>query len=322
MNIDEIKRLSLNRHRIYRDLEDFFLDRKYIPVETPLLSPDLIPESAIEFFSCSQQFSFRMNRELYLIPSPEIWMKRLLAAGSGSIFQIGKSFRNSEQSGQRHNPEFTMLEWYLWSGNYKDNIRTVKDLLKTLSDKSYCRCPDFFSSEIEIITIEEAFQKWAGFSLEKNMDRKSLFRQAEKAGYSPEKDETAESLFNRFMVDKIETALPLDRASILMDYPQFVRTLSRPIFNSPWTERWELYFGRMELANCFTELTESAAVSQYYQEEKEETKHVPHKSADDLCRIFPDNSPAISGVALGVDRLIMQLMGIEDIKGVLLFPLI
>jgi len=322
MNIQEMRRISLLRHRILRDLEDFFLDRGYTPVETPLLSPDLIPESAIEFFSCTQQSSFRKNRELYLIPSPEIWMKRLLAEGSGSIFQIGKSFRNSEQQGKFHNPEFTMLEWYLCDGNYKDNIKTVQALLQMLALQPYCSYPAFFQAEIEVLRIEEAFQKWAGFSLEENIERKLLYKQAEKAGYSPDKEEPSESLFNRFMVDKIETSLPQDRATILIDYPRFVRTLSRPIPDSPWTERWELYFGKMELANCFTELTDHKGIQEYYQEEKKEEKIVPHKVAKDLCKGFSNNSPVISGTAMGIDRLIMKLVGSENIEGVLLFPLI
>lgn len=322
MDMERLKKLSMTRHALQRDLEDFFLGKDFTPVETPLLSPDLIPESAIEFFSCTQISPFRDSRELYLTPSPEIWMKRLLAQGSGSLFQICKSFRNSEQSGQRHNPEFSMLEWYLCEGNYKDNIQLLKELLFNLADKPYCSCPDFFRRELKVVRIEEAFQRWAGFSLEENMDRVSLLEQARKAGYSPEADESEESLFNRFMVDKIETSLPEDGPCLLIDYPRFVRTLSKPLEGTPWTERWELYFGKLELANCFTEMTDSSAISQYYEAELEEKKEVSHKASRDLCRAFPQDMPPVSGVALGIDRLLMKLTGVDDIRGVLLFPLI
>ena len=98
------------RAELYRNIRSFFSDRNYLEVFTPSLSPSLIPEPTIKVFSTLFKNEFVGEKEFYLIPSPEIFMKEMIASGSGSIFQISSCFRNSEQLGDVHNPEFTMLE--------------------------------------------------------------------------------------------------------------------------------------------------------------------------------------------------------------------
>jgi len=311
---------SIARHEIERTIEDFFLQQKYIPVKTPLLSPELLPESSIEFFSTQQISPWKENRELYLIPSPEIWMKRLAARWQRSIFQICPSFRNSEQQGKIHNPEFTMLEWYALNQDFLGNIEITLQLLQKLGTHRLCRSRELFLNEPLILSIEDAFIQWAGFSLEQNMDLNSLKKQTEQLGFTPDNNDTLESLFNWIMVDKIEPQLPKDRPVFLTHYPAFVHTLSRSIKDSPWTERWELYMRGIELANCFTEATDPQEIKAYFDDEIPIKKKVSHKSPEDFIHLFPQNYPLLSGVALGIDRLLMLMMNLDQLQGVLLFP--
>ncbi len=125
--------LLRSRARFTRRSRRFFLERGYLEVETPLLAPALIPEPALEVFR-TEWIDPRClaARELFLVPSPELWMKRLLARGSGSLFQICKSFRNFEALGRYHNPEFTMLEWYTVDADYMDSADLTDELLAYL----------------------------------------------------------------------------------------------------------------------------------------------------------------------------------------------
>ncbi|NCC65549.1 MAG: elongation factor P--(R)-beta-lysine ligase, partial [Spirochaetia bacterium] len=107
-----MKAAAQYRSHMNRIIRSFFDERGYTEVDTPLLSPTLIPESTIENFATRFENPFLPSSELYLVPSPEIYMKQLIAQGFGSIYQISHCFRNSEQLGHIHNPEFTMLEYY------------------------------------------------------------------------------------------------------------------------------------------------------------------------------------------------------------------
>ena len=122
------------RSRFTQAVRAFFLERRYLEVDTPLLAPALIPEPALEVFRTEWIDPRSLSaRELFLIPSPELWMKRLLARGSGNLFQICKAFRNFEALGRYHNPEFTMLEWYTVGAGYLDSADLTDELLGCLA---------------------------------------------------------------------------------------------------------------------------------------------------------------------------------------------
>ncbi|HKL59153.1 MAG TPA: amino acid--tRNA ligase-related protein, partial [Sphaerochaeta sp.] len=117
-----MKKAAQFRSQLNRSIRTFFDQRGYLEVETPTLSPDLIPEPTIQNFATTFDNEFVGSRELYLIPSPEVYMKKLIADGFGSIYQIGHCFRNSEQIGRHHNPEFSMLEYYSVGMDESDSI--------------------------------------------------------------------------------------------------------------------------------------------------------------------------------------------------------
>ncbi len=317
MNWDIVKK----RSQITGRVRGFFLENSYLEVETPLLSPDLIPESSIEIFKTEMINPYRGNKDLYLIPSPEIWMKKLLSQGSGDIFQICKSFRNSEQSGKQHNSEFTMLEWYKTNFSYLDNIAETEKLFYSLVTDN---TPDHLKPPFVRMSMEEAFVSFAGFSLERNYSADKMRMKCKELQIEVSQDDSWEVLFNRIFLQIVEPALPQEKPLVLYNYPSRIKTLAKDLPETIWSERWELYAGGMELANCFTEEKNPEKVLDYYKEEKElkdAFSPVKHPVDEKYCEYFGDNFPDCSGVAMGMDRLIMLLTGESSIEGVILFPL-
>lgn len=309
-----------SRAKITAEVRSFFTERNYLEVDTPLLSPDLIPESSIEIFKSEMINPFRGNTELYLIPSPEIWMKKLLAMGSGDIFQICHSFRNSEQTGSHHNPEFTMLEWYKTGFDYLDNIAETEELFRRLCSGNTAT---HLKPPFRRMSMEEAFTELAGFSLESNYETSDLIEQCGKLGIDTKQDDSWEVLFNRIFLDRVEPALPQDRPLVLYNYPSKIKTLAADVEGTKWSQRWELYAGGMELANCFSEERNIRKIRDFFREEKELKDRISPISPltdENFAEYFGENFPVCSGVAMGLDRLIMLLTGEESIGGVILFP--
>ncbi|MBI9098419.1 MAG: EF-P lysine aminoacylase GenX [Spirochaetaceae bacterium] len=316
MNHEIIKK----RSQITENVRRFFKDRNYLEVDTPLLSPDLIPESSIEIFKTELINPYRGNRDLFLIPSPEIWMKKLLSQGSGDIFQICKSFRNSEQSGIHHNSEFTMLEWYKTGFSYMDNIKETEDLFHALTTE---HTPENLKPPFRKMTMEEAFLNYTGYSLEKNYDESQLEELCRRLNIETEQGDNWEVLFNRIFLQMVEPSLPQDKPLVLYNYPSRIKTLAKDLPGTIWSERWELYGGGMELANCFSEEKNPSKIKEYYKEEKaykDEISPVSHPVNDHYHEYFGPHFPDCSGVALGMDRLIMLFTGETSIQRVILFP--
>lgn len=308
------------RGQLINRIRNFFLERDFLEVETPLLSPHLIPESSIENFASTLISPYTDDIPLYLTPSPEIWMKQLLANGSGDIFQICKSFRNSEQISPVHNPEFTMLEWYKTGITAEENIGLCELLVSSLclpDTEDACRPP------FRQMTMEEAFTRYAGFSLEENMEKSNLYDQLYKAGIPADKDETWEVLFHKLFLTLVEPELPSDRPLVLKNYPKRLATLAADIDGSPWSDRWELYMKGTEIANCYTEETDIKKITNYYRNEgleKDRNSRIAVHSSPSWIKGM-QNFPPCSGTAIGVDRLIAALIGDKSIQGVILFPL-
>ncbi|MFP4180860.1 MAG: amino acid--tRNA ligase-related protein, partial [Spirochaetaceae bacterium] len=122
------------RSRVHQRIRSFFFSKDYLEVETPILSPGVIPEAPIELFETAYFDGRGGERPLFMLPSPELYMKKLLAEGSGDIFQLVRSFRNGEELGPMHNPEFTMLEWYTTGADYHDSIATAEELFLSLAE--------------------------------------------------------------------------------------------------------------------------------------------------------------------------------------------
>ncbi|MDA3939561.1 MAG: elongation factor P--(R)-beta-lysine ligase [Spirochaetia bacterium] len=316
MNIDIITK----RSHIIGQIRSFFQTNEYVEVETPILAPELIPESTIEVFETTFSSEFHGDHQFYLIPSPEVFMKKLISKGSGNIYQITKSFRNSEQIGKDHNPEFTMLEWYTIKANYLDSIKTIEDLFISLTDKN---TPSYFKTPFIKKSIEEVFKEYISIDLLKCQTRTLIKKEAQELGLTIEKTDTWEDIFNRIFLNFIEPELPCENPVVLYNYPKQIVCLAKELKGTPWRERWELYVNGIELANCYSEETDSSSVKNILESEyikKASSGRVIPDIDSDYYLIFNKDFPECSGVALGIDRLVMLLTGTSSIEGVILFP--
>ncbi len=315
---------ALFRSKLNREVRSFFEGKGFLEVETPLLTPAPIPEAHIELFSTRFYSDTLGERELYLIPSPEVHMKRLISEGSGSIFQICRSFRNDEQMGRHHNPEFTMLEWYTVPGSSEENIALTEELFLHLSDQFPETANGALLPPFRRMSMAEAFGRYARIDLEAAMDLPRLRRAASEAGVEPrEKGEGWEDLFHRIFLTLVEPELPADRPLVLERYPAAVDALARRIPGTPWRDRWELYVKGLEVANCYGEETDPKRVDAFFRSEyarKAQSARIIPDIDTDYSALFK-NFPACSGVALGMDRLAMLFSGTPTIGGVIFFPL-
>ncbi|WP_461257960.1 amino acid--tRNA ligase-related protein [Treponema sp. R80B11-R83G3] len=309
------------RAAIIKQVRSFFDNKNYLELDTPLLCGDLIPESCLEVFQTERLFPRGSKREslpLWLIPSPEIWMKKIIAKHNVNVYQICKCFRNGESCGYLHNSEFTMLEYYTINADYMDSLALTEELFSYLAKDSVITVGNF-----ERITVADAFAKWAGFDLFAAAEegQTAMDLQARKLGLAPMPGLTVHQLYDLIFIHAVEPQLKSQKPIALLDYPAFVPCLAKKSPNGRTTERWELYCNGIELANCYSEETNPSTVKDFFiseEAEKNRTAIVRHNVDHDYWKIFK-TFPNCSGVAIGLDRLIMALTCKTTIDGVIDF---
>lgn len=339
------------RAALMRELRAFFTGSSFLEVETPRLAPYLIPEAHLEVFTTEYYRSGR-SVPLYLVPSPELWLKQLIPGGYGNIFEIGKCFRNDEQMGAAHNPEFTMLEWYMLNADYRQSLQLLAELLQTVS-AALADMPgadpaamERASQPVQTITVRDAVQSASGVDLAEHPDDDSLRNAARRAGVSAGDGDDWNTVFDRLMIDAVEPQLPADRPVALIDYPARVSTLATASRDTAdrdtaskdtapkdtaskntgyqTVERWELYLGGLELVNCYSEEIDPDQIREFFEREQQK-KTVQNRSTHavppDFPLIFQKPYPVCSGGAMGVDRLMMALTGRKRINEVIFFSL-
>lgn len=342
------------RAQTIQKIRDFFIRRGYLELDTPALSAHLIPESCLEVFRTEYVHpGTGVTTPLYLVPSPEVHIKPLIARHQVSVFQISKCYRNCESIGRIHSPEFTMLEYYTMNASYLDTAAITEDLFNELlpplpeaaSPDSDTVAHDPFAHlrpPFLRLTVDEAFARHAGFRLSSCPEASQLAEQARRLEiYEPEDNPFGrwawDDLYELILVQCVEPRLPADRPVLLMDYPAQVPCLAQDVPSqdvtsqdvpnsdgSPqgtplWKQRWELYVAGVELSNCYSEETDPERVRSYFQREgriKASTARIPHSVDEDYWKHFR-HFPPCSGNALGVDRLIALLSGRTTIQGVL-----
>jgi len=316
------KDIARARSSLYMNIRKFFLQKDYLEVETPTLSTDLIPEATIDSFATTFINEFMGSREMYMIPSPEIFMKKMIADGYGSLFQISKCFRNCEQLGNIHNPEFSMLEYYTVDFDEEDSISLTQDFIRAtaLPGTPACVLRDF-----EVLTMREALIRYAsGTDLNLLQNPKDLTAKARELGLTVPERESWDDTFNRIFLTFVEPNLPKDHPVLLKDYPKQIECLAKQ--EGFYRKRWELYINGIEVANCYLEETDIETIQDYYK--KENAKMASERISNG--KVIPDTDdsfadifatfPKCSGVAIGLDRLLMAELGINDIDQVLTFP--
>ncbi len=274
----------------------------YLEVETPALVPMPGMEPHITAFESDYrpELGRTAARRLFLHTSPEYAMKRLLADGFGSVFQICKVFRNGEVA-TTHNPEFTMLELYRSPGTVAELMDDLEQLVRRAGAQLGCKTTGLeLAGRFERLTVKEAFLRYAGQP-------------------PPE----AEDAFFKLMLEKVEPRLGRARPTFLTEYPASMASLARLKPGDPTvSERFELYAGGAELANGFGELNDSVEQRRRLVAEQAQ-RGAAGREVYPLDERFLDavgRMPPSAGVAVGLDRLLMVLLGTDRIAEVLLFP--
>jgi len=311
------------RQVLQRAVRDHLASLGYQEVETPLLVPAPGMEPHIRAFEVPfvPETDLGRPRTLYLHTSPEYAMKRLLADGSGPIFQICKVFRNGEVS-RSHNPEFTMLELYRPGSDYR---AIMDDLESTLAAAASAldRPEPFGRRPYERLTVREALRRETGIDLLDASDAATLSGAAGAVGVRTEPGDGFDDVFFRLFLERVEPRLGGDRPAFLIDYPASMAALARlSPQDSSVAERFELYARGLELANGFSELTDAAEQRRRLEEERAfRIAHGrPGYPLDEAFLEAVGRMPPSGGVALGLDRVLMLMLGAERIEDVLLFP--
>lgn len=293
----------------------FFDERGAWEVDVPIMSQATITGTHLHSIRCEYHTAVQDNKTHYLQTSPEFAMKRLLAAGSGAIYYLGKVFRDDPVS-RRHNPEFTMLEWYRPNYSYEALMDEVAELLKMLLNVQ----------EVETLSYAQAFQHY--LSIDPLTDSIETLRA--KARTLPGCAELAESLPSRddlldlLLTHSIEQHLGKDKLTFIHLYPASQAALANLSKNDPRVaERFEVYYQGIELANGFGELADAKEQRSRFEEENRErvAKGLPVMPIDEyLLAALADGFPACAGVAVGADRVLMLATGSHSLSEVVAFP--
>ncbi|PID51438.1 MAG: elongation factor P lysine(34) lysyltransferase [Pasteurellales bacterium] len=304
----------LQRAKIIKEIRQFFTDRGLLEVETPILSEFGVTDINLATFQTTFNAPFSNEPKiLHLMTSPEYHMKRLLAAGSGAIFQFCKVFRN-EESGNFHNPEFTMLEWYRPHFDMYRLINEVDDLLQQILD---CEEADSFSYQF-------VFQEYVGLD-PLSASKKQLVDKAKDQGFQCDEDENRDALLQFLFSKMVEPKIGQERPVAIYHFPATQAALAQiSTEDHRVAERFEFYFNGVELANGFHELQDpEEQIRRFAQDNAQrESMGLPTQEIDQrFLAALKSGIPNCSGVALGVDRLLMLAMGKESIKEVISFDI-
>ncbi len=305
------------RAAMLAELRAFFAERGVLEVETPLLSAETTLDLHLEPLSSRAEAPGVERARMYLQTSPELAMKRLLAAGSGSIYQVCKAFRGGER-GRWHNPEFTILEWYRVGWDVHRLMREVAALIETLLAGSRRLEPAIYVSYADLMLRHAGIDPHEA-SIE-------VLRRAVED--SPSRVDTSgldrDDLLSRLFSERVEPRFAPDRVTVVFDYPASQAAMARLNASDPRTaERFEAYVGSIELANGYGELCDPAEQRQRLERDlagrRGAGRPLPPMPSRFLAAL-ESGLPPCAGVALGLDRLLGLELGAGSIDELIPFP--
>ncbi|HRN70665.1 MAG TPA: hypothetical protein PLS49_05780 [Candidatus Woesebacteria bacterium] len=302
-------------------IQQFLNQKGYLEIDLPVLSPSLIPESYVEIFETEFRYMDKKEK-LYLTPSPELFLKRLLVDGVGDCYYLGKSFRNSEPNSPKHTPEFTMLEFYKVDQDYKYVAQEVLEMLRFIAkemtgddSKITYQGHEISLEQMEELTVAEAFAKYA--EMNEIFDQQVFLKRAKEKGYTTE-GFTYEDIFSQIYTQEVEPNLGMNgKVTFLYDYPVIFAALSKPNTDGKTAQRFEFYICGLELGNCYGELQDWTLQGKRLKEEerrRKESGKIQHPSDWGFVESLKKGLPDCSGIAIGVDRLTMIFADISDIE--------
>jgi lysyl-tRNA synthetase class 2 len=312
---EETRRDFLLRSRLVAAVRRYLDAHGFVEVETPVLQPRYGGAFAEPFVTHSNE----LDTDLYLRIATELYLKRLVVGGLERVYEIGKDFRNEGVS-YKHNPEFTMLEWYEAYADYRDTMARIEDLVATVARETVGgTLVDFRGERIDLgppwrrLGLVEALEVEGLWT----RDGDDLRRRLEERGADTVQDRSWAQLVDHALSSFVEPALV--EPTILYDYPVELSPFARATDGDPaLTERFEYFVGGMELGNAFTELYDPDEQAKRFAMLAGESGGEP--GDPDYVEALSYGMPPTGGLGLGLDRLAMVLTGRETIRDVILFP--
>jgi lysyl-tRNA synthetase class 2 len=334
----EVRDVFLKRARLIQSMRGFLAERGFVEVETPMMQPLAGGAVAKPFLTHHNT----LDLDLYLRIAPELYLKRLTVGGFDRVYEINRNFRN-EGISTRHNPEFTMLEFYQAYTDY----RGVMDLTQALIIQAAKDVTGGTKTKWGEVEIDWSDENWRRMSM-----REAIIEYwPERAGAKPSLPDFASHDAVKALVARFNSAHPhmaydpseptgktiaalfeavaeehLMQPTIIYEFPTAVSPLSKQKADEPdWTERWEIFIGQMEISNGFSELNDPVDQRRRFEQqlrERERGDDEAHQMDEDYIRALSYGMPPAGGVGVGIDRLAMLLTNSQSIRDVILFPLL
>jgi lysyl-tRNA synthetase class 2 len=329
----EVREVFVLRSRLIDRMRAFFTARDFIEVETPMMQPLPGGAAARPFVTHHNA----LDMDLYLRIAPELYLKRLLVGGFDRVFEINRNFRN-EGISVRHNPEFTMLEFYWAYATYEDLMRLTEELLVTLADELLGRRTlPYGDWTIDLtppwprVSIPEFVASRAGVALDAvlALDLETLKAAAKALGVPVERDYTAHygpAAAGYLLTDVFEAVAEpeLVQPTFVYQYPAAVSPLARRNVERPrFVDRFEAFIGAREIANAFSELNDPDDQRARFEEQLQARAagdQEAHVMDEDFLRALEHGMPPAAGEGVGIDRLVMLFTNAPSIRDVILFP--
>jgi lysyl-tRNA synthetase, class II len=318
---EETRELFLKRARTIAEVRRWFDDRGFTEVETPVLQP-LYGGALARPFTTHHN---ALDRDLYLRIATELYLKRLVVGGIEKVYELGKDFRN-EGISHKHNPEFTMLEWYEAYADYNDVAEELEGLVSAVAQAVVGTTKIEREGEtIDLappwrrVTLRDAIKEETGIDVMAHPSREEL---AKAMGSEPDPEEGWGKLVDGLLSKQVEPKLI--QPTFIVDYPVELSPFAkRHRSEEGLVERWEAFVGGIEISNAFTELNDPDEQRRRFEAQAEETARGDEETQpydETFVESLEQGMPPTGGAGLGIDRLVMILTGAQSLREVLLFP--
>lgn len=315
-----LKEKILLKAKILEATRDFFKKQGFLEVDSPTLvtSPDPSPFNEVYEIKCQN------GERVFLTPSPEFFLKKMLVAGFKNIYQITKAYRDQQEQDPLHLREFIILEWYRSNADYRDLMDDCQNLALFIKERLQTDKIIYQGREINLeipwlkITCKEAFKKYADIDLDKFLEIKNARKVCQEKGYFVDKSSSWEELYHQIFLNEIEPKLLKYPAVILYDYPAPLAALSKiKKEDHRYAERMEFYLAGLEIGNGYSELTNWQEQEKRLINDLKERKRKGMKMFEydqDFIEALKEEMPITAGIAVGIDRLIMLFTNSKEIK--------
>ena len=317
---DEARELFTLRSRVIAAIRRYLDERGFLEVETPVLQPLYGGAAARPFTTHHNQ----LGRDLYLRIATELYLKRLIVGGLERVYELGKDFRNEGVS-PKHNPEFTMLEWYEAYADYVDAASRLEELVAYMAREVGYAGEIDFAPPWRRTTLRAAIEERTGVDVLAARDPGALVAAAGERGIELDPSETWAQLVDDLLSKHVEPHL--EQPTFVFDYPRELSPFAKAHRSAPpehgLVERFESFAGGIEIANAFTELNDPDDQRARFEEQRREFASGDEEAQpydDDFVRALEHGMPPTGGLGLGVDRLVMVLSRRRSIREVVLFP--